>query len=100
MQHALFDIRDVSTTDGHLGASTRELLQPQWNVTHHIIIGASLILGAWHDALLHFMSFPNTVEVMLALGTIDGDTYGEVIMVLADEALHFFRVVVDAVGGE
>lgn len=43
---------------------------------------------------------PHAVEVVLALGAVDGDADGKVVAVLPDEALHLRRMVVDAVGRE
>ena len=38
MQHALADIRNVGTADGHLSATIGELLEPQRDIAHHVIV--------------------------------------------------------------
>ena len=93
VQHALLDVRDVGAADGHLGATVRELLKPQRDVAHHVLIGA--MLAAVGVALL-----VDAVEVVLALGAVDGDSNREVADVLLDELLHLGSVVVDAIGRE
>lgn len=100
VQYALLDIRYVRAADGHFRAAIRELLQPQRDVLHHVVVGTEFLLRLGHDATLHVRRFPDAVEVVLALRTVDGDADGEVVAVLADEALHLVGVVVDAVGGE
>lgn len=93
VQYTLLDVGDVGTTDSHFGRSTGELLQPQRDVAHHVLVGA--MLAAVGVALL-----VDAVEVVLALGAVDGDAYREVADVLLDELLHLGSVVVDAIGRE
>lgn len=96
---ALADVGDVGAADGHLGAGIGELLEPERDVAHHIAVRAAV--GGVDDAVLVGRGLlPYAVEVVLALGAVDGDADGEVVAVLLDEALHLGRVVVDAVGGE
>ena len=91
VQHALADVGDVGTADGDLGTRTGELLQPQRDVAHHVVITA---------ALQRAVTFIDTVQVVLLARAVDGDADAQVRVVLGDELLYTVGVIVDAVGRE
>lgn len=99
MQHAFSDIGDVRRGNGDLGAAARELLQPKWNVLHHILIATAFRWFCQAVVISHRL-FPHAVQIMLFFRPIDGDADGKVVAVFLDEILDGLLMVVNAVGGE
>ena len=96
MQHTLRDIGNVGATDSHLRPRVGELLQPQRDVLHHILVATAL--RRMDDAVLvRLRLLPHAVQVVLLLRPVDGDADTQVLAVLFDKILNLRRVVVDAV---
>ena len=48
-------------------------------------------------ALLHLWCFPNAIEVMLSLRTINGNTYAKMVYIFLNKVLHLRGMVVDSI---
>ena len=85
---ALLDVWYVGVAYGDFGAVIGKLFYPKRYIAHHVVVAALTV------ALIY------TVGVVFLACAVDGDADAEVCVVLLNEALHLWLVVVDAVGGD
>ena len=88
MYYTFFNIWKIFTAYGYLGARPRKLGQPQWNVSHDIIIGTT------------FRVFIHPVQIMFKFCSIYSDANAKMQMILFYKPLYLAVMIINAVSRE